>query len=328
LAFICQRRIRVIEGEALYFGGIVSSIVFRQLYIAMVQPKVEKIATDNCKDKEEVLFNSDALSRIVSYLPSVDVFNLALTSKRFGVSSDDDESSLIKDSVRIAIQDNATEDELAILPYYNGKNSLTDYHYLQFMRGPLTFDQLGVGAEYVDSEDKSCVRYSGGYWGTAFSNNILRVGKHYATFIAYNNSFDGVLDARMGVMRPGQANQDARYGTPISNGFYQNFSQVGNGEHNNNNNIQCCMYNVSTGFCYTSDWESDRPAIVTWDGSEHVYSGDELGMLLNLDEGTLSIYKNGRKLGVATRGLAGPYCWVVSMSTGVQFSMKRGTIPL
>jgi len=64
-----------------------------------------------------------------------------------------------------------------------------------------------------------------------------------------------------------------------------------------------------------------------WYGSESMSSGDELGILLDLDEGSLSVYKNGRKLGVMKRGLAGPYCWVVSMYIGDQVTIKRGTVP-
>ena len=57
-------------------------------------------------------------------------------------------------------------------------------------------------------------------------------------------------------------------------------------------------------------------------------SGDEIGMLLDLDEGTLSVYKNGRKLVVMMRGLAGPYCWVVSIGDkDSRVTIKRGTIP-
>ena len=56
-------------------------------------------------------------------------------------------------------------------------------------------------------------------------------------------------------------------------------------------------------------------------------STDEIGMQLDLDEGTSSVYKNGRKLGIMKRGLAGQYCWVASMHSGVQVSIKRGTIP-
>ena len=106
--------------------------------------KVYSIATY----KEEVLFNSDTLSKIISYLPSVDLLNLALTCTKFNVSNNEDQS-LLEDSARIAIQDIATEEELATLPYYNGENSLANYHYLQFMKGPLTFDQL-LGAEFCN----------------------------------------------------------------------------------------------------------------------------------------------------------------------------------
>jgi len=150
----------------------------------MVLTKVDNITTY----KEEVLFNTDTLSKIISFLPSTELLNLALTCKRFGVSNTD-KPSLIEDSARIAIQEIATEEELATLPYYNGENALANYHYLQFMRGPLTFDQLVEGAKYV-ARDKSRVRtikqntfnHRKMKVGTAFSNNIMRTGKHYASF--------------------------------------------------------------------------------------------------------------------------------------------------
>ena len=41
-----------------------------------------------------------------------------------------------------------------------------------------------------------------------------------------------------------------------------------------------------------------------WDGMESLSGSFKLGMLLDLDEGTLSVYNNGRKLGVMKRGLA------------------------
>ena len=91
------------------------------------------------------------------------------------------------------------------------------------------------------------------------------------------------------------------------------------------------MYYSYNGMCCISDWEdTDNPYKLfreTWDGLESVSSRDELGLLLDLDEGTLSVYKNGRNLGVMKRGLAGPYCWVVSMFGGAQVAIKRGTIP-
>ena len=261
----------------------------------MVQPqKVEKIATNNCK--EAVLFNSDALSKIVSYLPSIDLLSLALTNKRFGISNND-KLSVIKKCADILVQDIATEEQLAALPHYNGESSLADYHYLQLLRAPLTFDQL-VGAPMI-SGDKTCVMYSASYeydeyedkCETAFSNNILRAGKHYVTFGVNNLTLRPL--ALMGVMRPGHANQYAS-GNPLDKKFYQNFSQKhGEGNNSNNNNIQCCMYDGSSGWCQTYSTYNNRDIGRRhwhWDGKERMSSGDELGMLLDLGEGTLSVY--------------------------------------
>ena len=111
----------------------------------MVRPNKKQKVGDNTTYKEEVLFNSDTLTKIISYLPSVDVLNLSLTCTRFGITNTNDDDSIIKESTRIAIQDFATEEQLAALPHYDGENSLADYHYLQVMRGPLAFDQL-IGA--------------------------------------------------------------------------------------------------------------------------------------------------------------------------------------
>ena len=286
--------------------------------------KIEEIATNNCK--EAVLFNSDALSKIISYLSSVDVLNLAITCKRIGIS-DNDDSSVIKDSASIVVQDLATEEQLAALPRYDGESSLADYHYLQLIRAPLTFDQLSRGAEYVNDSDKSCVRYRmagvGGSWVTAISNNILRAGKHYASF-NFNSRHNNVF---VGVMRPGQANENAS-DFPVRKEFFQHFSPSIEC-NNNNNSLHCGMYYAYSGKCLSSDWSSsDIPVVETWVGLEPAASGDDVGLLLDLDEGTLAVYKDGRKLGVMKSGLAGPYCWVVSMfHKDSQITIKRGTVP-
>jgi len=296
--------------------------------------KVEEI--NNCK--EAVLFNSDTLSKIISYLPSVDVLNLTLTNKRFGVSNTKGNES-IEESTQIAVQDLASDEQLAALPHYNGESPLADYHYLQLLRAPLTFDQLTGGAEYSNDEDKSCVRhnYSSsliGEWETACSNNILRAGKHYVTFELYRYDHGrGITNISLlaGVMRPGQAKQYA-YGNPLRQEFYRKFSRRHNQmESNNNSNVHCCMYGTDLGYSLSSNWRDqvgDVPSVDRhWDGIESAASGDEIGMLLDLDEGTLSVYKNGRRLGVVKRGLAGPYCWVASMNRDARVTIKRGTIP-
>jgi len=274
--------------------------------------------------EEAVLFNSDALSKIISYLPSINILSLALTCKKFGISNDE-KLSVIKKSARIIVQDVATNDQLAALPHYNGESSLADYHYLQLLKEPLAFDQLVGRVEYVNSWE-FIVRQSGYNWGTAYSNNILRAGKHYVSFEACSSTPSRYTSLFSGVMRPGRANESARGYIPLHKEFFQQFSRrLGQGEHNNN--VHCCMYYSYDGECYSSDWEEEHSMGQSWEGMESTTSNCEIGMLLDLDEGTLTVYMNGQKLGVMKRGLVGPYCWVVSMLRGTNVAIKRGTIP-
>ena len=288
----------------------------------------ESTSTTTCK--EDLIFNSDILPKIISYLPSVDVLNLAITCKKFGISDNDKTSSLIEKCTSIVVHDFATDKLLGALPNYDGEGSLADYHYLQLLKAPLTFDQLVGGAVYVNEGDMSCVTGNNtfGYWGTAFSNNILRAGKHYVSF---EMSMESSASFLLGVMRPGQANENAN-GTPLLTNLYQNFSRrFVRGEHVSNNAYNSCLYSTYVGKCCSSNWNASDLIISEkiWEGMETIRSDGEIGMLLDLDEGALSVYKNGRFLGVMKRGLVGPYCWVASMQNGYRdVTIKRGTVPL
>ena len=41
-----------------------------------------------------------------------------------------------------------------------------------------------------------------------------------------------------------------------------------------------------------------------------------VGLLLDCDAGTLTVKKNGARLGVARTGLTGEWCWAVTMEGG------------
>ena len=196
------------------------------------------------------------------------------------------------------------------------------------MRVPLAFDQLvGQHIEYVEG-NKSRVNNKSRYdWSTAFSNNIMMAGKHYASFEAYQDN--GLL---LGIMRPGEAMQRAKY-NPLLQEFFEHFTQR-NGSAQYNNTVNCCMYNACSGCCFSHDWGEGASVREAWDGMEGSpptvempFPSYTIGMLLDLDEGTLSVYKNGRKLGVMKRGLAGHYCWVVSLLSGTRVTIKRGRVP-
>ena len=103
--------------------------------------------------------------------------------------------------------------------------------------------------------------------------------------------------------------------------------------------LHCCSYHSLRGKCYFASWndedkgEDDDWDGDEWEGMEHFHVVDDLavGLLLDHDAGTLSVFKDGRKLGVLKEGLTGAYCWYVysfkSPREGLSINIKRGMPP-
>eukprot|EP01046_Picozoa_sp_COSAG06_P012757 COSAG06_NODE_759_length_12508_cov_9.809171_2_plen_55_part_00 len=52
-------------------------------------------------------------------------------------------------------------------------------------------------------------------------------------------------------------------------------------------------------------------------------------MLLDLDQGTMTVYKNNERLGVMATGLSGEYSWAVTLwEQGSSARMEAAPIPL
>lgn len=114
---------------------------------------------------------------------------------------------------------------------------------------------------------------------TAASKAIMRAGRHYAHFTVQGEMLCGLI-------RPGW---DEREG--------QN-AHLEDGH---------CFYYTYHGKRYPSSY-----------GGEGMQSarqpGDRIGLLLDLDKGSMAVYKNDERLGVMeSSGLRGAYCWAVSM---------------
>jgi len=276
---------------------------------------------------ELVLFNSDSLFKIASYLPATDLLNLALTCRRYGMSESNNSLSLIEETARRVVQDITTEER----PRNDGESWLANYYYL---RSALSFDQL-LGFVYVDNTDKSCIRSSSysylNVWSTAISNLIMKAGKHFVSFTS-SKSFIA------GVMRPGELDSGAYDINPNQSRFFnQHYSQSKESLiHNTNNSIHSCTYYSYNDTSFSSNWIEDEDAVgngtrETWSESFSSDMGCELGLLLDLDEGTLTVYKNGQRLGVVCRGLTGHYCWVLSTTASEtltsQVTIKREKVP-
>ena len=112
----------------------------------------------------------------------------------------------------------------------------------------------------------------------AASKVVMRAGRHYAQFAVVSGR--SIL---FGVIRPGwdvEGGKDAF----LVNGH--------------------CFYETYHGAHYPAPYE--------WEGMQGAKEeGDRVGLLLDLDQGTMTAYKNDKWLGVMATGLSGENCWVV-----------------
>ena len=70
------------------------------------------------------------------------------------------------------------------------------------------------------------------------------------------------------------------------------------------------------GHCFYDTYEGHRfPDYGDWEGMQTAKEqGDRIGMLPDLDQGSMTVWKIDEKLGMMhTDGLSGPYCWAVTV---------------
>ena len=79
---------------------------------------------------------------------------------------------------------------------------------------------------------------------------------------------------------------------------------------------------METAICTASTTRTAGSACLasaTGKGIQGAKEGDRIGLLLDLDQGSMTVWKNDVQLGVmVSEGLTGPLCWAVSMFHTVQ----------
>ena len=77
--------------------------------------------------------------------------------------------------------------------------------------------------------------------------------------------------------------------------------------------------------CYYTASGRRLPGNSDWEGKQTMRKqGDRIGTLLDLDQGSMTVWKNDVKLGVMqTEGLTGPLCWGLSRSLGASCWQQR-----
>ena len=267
------------------------------------------------------------VAHVASFLGlSRELLSMALTCKAFGwrppsASSSLGGSSLVEEAARqfLVNQLQPRDVERNLLPQYGNDTIawLTILYELERLRLPLKFSKfVGCGMEHSGSESIVTSSSLDDYViSTALTDYVMKRGVHYASFklISDRNAAELIV----GVARPFRdfdfVNEkkgfdmfdDRHFGNLLAQ---QTDAWVGN--------VHYCQFHCTHG---STDW-TDLQGYKEEDDEGHwggrCGAGDIVGLLVDLNEGTLTVYKNGDRLGVAKDGLAGEYCFFSALCNG------------
>ena len=258
------------------------------------------------------------VTQIMSFLgTSLELRNLALTCGSFGwrQTASGLDWSLVEEVARQVVCSGRNDIDgarITLSPYVRG--TTTWLSILRESEHPLKFDTLlGFGIEHANQR-RTSVR-SGDDICTALAGNYLMVsGIHYAEFH---------IDATgscLGIVRPMPNLDPARFANN-SFSFFQRSLFGGflatRTEEWGSGKVHACDFDFYSGEKSWTNWDGEERRWIEWEGMEGCEDGDTVGMLLDLDEGTLTVYKNNRRLGVMKDGLSGAYCWCATMRAAI-----------
>ena len=159
-------------------------------------------------------------------------------------------------------------------------------HEVGLLRLPVVFGRAHASFVTLSEGGAVATMTANDYYRTAASEVEMRPGRHFAQFTVVTSNGSSMF---FGVVRPG--------------------CNVEGG---------ASAYNVD-GQCFYYTYSGRRwPGGSSWEGMQHAREqGDRIGMLLDLDQGSMTVWKNDVKLGVmVTEGLSGEFCWAVELFGG------------
>ena len=280
---------------------------------------------------------NDLLIRCSSYLDADGLAQLGRTITRFGIPQAGQQSSLVNEAAHQQFRQCATDEERSRLPKYDGESDVGLYRALVILRQPLCFDDL-VGNGFGPHENPASVTGTGKSWSTTMSGHVMRGGRHFVEFNITNDEPDRQYINQiinLGVIRPvNDINWEGDwrgsvYPVAVSSSFKPAVSEKLRSQRTakwRDSNIHCCAYLCANGQCAWTDWNISS-VYSDWQGMEVLTRSGTIGLLLDLDEGNLSVFKNGRRLGVMKDGFDGEYCWFTALRSSYTVSIQNGDLP-
>lgn len=248
----------------------------------------------------------EALFRIASFLGAADLLSLLLTAQRCAAKTVTGTASagvIETQSLMAEVARTRTAARSAVergwAPRSAGQSWLAVAWELERLSMPLTFarshayitvKETGAVADLVETE---------GYrYRCAATDTVMRSGRHYAEFTLVTGQ--GSPDNHFGVIRP-------------------NFDVASQQSEAHRQGGHCFFW--THGGCFNSDADlpprnhrvEKRNGMRDWN-EPGAKVGVRFGMLLDLDQGSMTVFKNDALLGVMVNsGLSGQYCWAATL---------------
>ncbi|EJK63900.1 hypothetical protein THAOC_15418 [Thalassiosira oceanica] len=228
------------------------------------------------------ILGNDLLVRCASYLDADGLAQLGRTSARFGIPQAGQERSLANEAARQRFRQSATEEERSRLPEYDDESDVGLLRALEQLRQPLRFDELaGTGSAL---------------------KNILRVLHTQAVLygrqqcqgipVSLTDGIDLQADWE-GEVHPVCVSSDWKPAVA------EKLRSQRTARWGEDSNVHCCAYHCYDGQCYLTDWNTEDEIsddCSDWQGSEVLEGSGTIGLLLDLDEGTLSFASRASSL--------------------------------
>ena len=237
----------------------------------------------------------------------------------------------MNETARQQFRQGETDEERSRLPKYSDESDIGLYRALELLRQPLCFDEL-VGDGFGPQDHPASVTHTGSDdWSTAMSGHVMRGGRHFVEFTTA-----GGINIFLGVIRPVsltngidlEADWEGRVNpVAVASSFKPAVSAKLRSQRTakwGGSSIHCCIFHCEFGYRRWTDWETPSD-VSEWQGHEELTGNGTIGLLLDLDEGSLSVFKDGRRLGVMKEGLGGEYCWFVTTYSACTISIAKST---
>lgn len=286
-----------------------------------------------------VLELTDAvILHIASFLCAKDLLRLQLTARRFavrvGCPSDPEASapemrSVTAEAARCRVAAHTAE-QRAWVPRRDRESWLALAWELEQLRlhPPASFSRAttnnAISLSDNGSEASLVLHTHDAYrWRCAASEVTMRGGRHYAEFTVLS----------------GQPHPDNLFGV-INQASRPGWAAVGGGAapagREQQKSGMSCFYATIDGECSmlpppgpASDGATPTGPPPRWKGQQTATLNERVGLLLDLEQGSMTVFKEGDLMGVMmASGLSGEYCWAAGLyETGDRVRIESRPVP-